>query len=155
MESFVYVNIEANKSSPVYHRLESIDRVISNFANERILFHNGEIELTAYEHELTICSKAYLPSGELITTRQIVKNLMPGYNPLLALENAKKGIIQRVTNLEMRAREKNLIHQVKNHVGIDSVFATKKETPEMLDFEDKTFDSKRIVEDFLNARSVA
>jgi hypothetical protein len=145
----VYAMRIGNKNNSVYHKLESVKKIISDGYSERIIFDNGEIELTASQNELIISSKHYLSTGESVTTSQIVKNLIAGYNPQSALKRAKIGILQRVVNLEMRAREEETAKEMRNHLKLEYGFATK-QTPKA-----PIFDSQKVAEEFLLAERKA
>jgi hypothetical protein len=125
METDVYATIIGAKESPVYHRVYSVKKIISGVSSERIIFGNGEIELKAYENELRIYSKTYLSNGESLITRQIIKNLIPDYNPQKALNKAKMSILQRVVNLEMKAREEETARIMRSRLKLMYGFAKK------------------------------
>jgi len=127
METNVYAMRIANQEKSVYHKLESVKKIISDGLSERIIFNGGEIELTSSQNELKICSKKYLSNGEFLINCEIVKNLIPGYNSQAALDKAKMGILQRVVNLEMRAREEESAKQIRNRLRLEYVTFVKKQ----------------------------
>jgi hypothetical protein len=113
METKVYAVNSNHPRSPVYHKLESVEKVISEGSNTKIIFSTGEIELSVYSDELRISSKKYLPNGGYSVTRDIVKKLIPSYDSQKALANAKMSILRRVVNLEMRLIEEENARQLR------------------------------------------
>ncbi|VVB84073.1 Uncharacterised protein [uncultured archaeon] len=144
MESMVYVQRIGAQESCVYNRLRTIQKIICDSPLvERIIFNAGEIELKASETELNIFSKVYLPNGESKTTYILNKKLIPGYNPQQALKNAKNGIIQRVSDLEIQGRETNFGRDLMLYLS-----RVKKKQGQA-----SNFDSQRIASDFINNKS--
>jgi hypothetical protein len=108
MEKVIYANRTGDMNNSIYHRVNSIKGVVSTPSIERIIFETGEIELTTSNNELRICSKTYLQNGESAITHKIVKTLIPGYNPQMALNRAKNDILQRITDLEIGTRSERI-----------------------------------------------
>ena len=116
MVSTVYATNREDVNTAIYHRMNSIKGIVSSPSIERIIFENGEIELITSQNELRICSKTYLPNGNSAITYQITKNLIPGYNPQMALNKAKNDILQRVVKLETDSLQKIISKELSAHV---------------------------------------
>ena len=108
METSVYANRIGSKESPLYCKVNSIKNVAYDSPLvQRIIFENGEIELSVIGNELNISSKQYLGSNNSRVSHKIVKRIAEGYDSRKALYNAKNSIIKRVADLEMGIREIN------------------------------------------------
>ena len=149
MTTLVYANRIGNIPSAVYHKVHSIKEIISNPSSERIIFNTGEIELSTSQNGLTICSKTYLPNGKSLVTNKIVKNLIPGYNPQLALNRAKIDILQRVTDLEMRVRETEICNEMRKRIIVQYSDVQRQEQKGSL------FDTQKLADQFLQGANKA
>lgn len=115
METGISAKIEPSEG--VYHILNSRIVYDSPLVNRIILQNGGEIHLEVTGNELICSSKRYSNSGNLELTHKIIKKLIPGYNPMKALENARKSIIQRVVDLVMEKREMNSRNEIENYLN--------------------------------------
>lgn len=108
MESTLYACRTEGRTNLVYHRMHSVKKIISAPSLERIVFDNGEIELSVCKNKLQVCSKKYLPNGKVKVTKKITNSLLPGYAPRMALNKSKNDILQRIVNLEIESHEKQI-----------------------------------------------
>lgn len=116
MESLVYANRVASEKSPLYSQVRSIKKIVYDSPlTQRIIFEKGEIVLNVSGNQLNLYTRQYLPEGNFQITSRIHK-YVPGNNALEMLDRAKRDIVQRVTDLEMKTHYNNLDQKVRNYI---------------------------------------
>jgi len=98
METRVYATRKGNFQNPVYHLVDAIKKIEDSDYSTRIIFQNGEIDISVFDNMITYSSKRYSSKGVQEVNR-FTKKLMPSYHPTSAIVNAKKCILQRVVDL--------------------------------------------------------
>ena len=111
------------RESPLYSQVRSIKKIVYDSPLvQRIIFETGEIELNISGNQLNIYTKRYLPDGSLQITRNLPK-VIGGNNAVDLLNRAKRDIVQRVTDLEMRSRDakiyQNIFEYFKKQIEIN------------------------------------
>lgn len=162
METQVYANRIAPKESPLYSQVRSIKKIVYDSPLiQRIIFDKGEIVLNVSGDQLNIFTRQYLPNGNSQITHQISKYVREN-NAEQMLNRAKRDIVQRITDLEMKYRDKIIESQMGEYLNKHwEENATKlrekigTSNPKELESLKKLADSFRISQDFLFSASVA
>ncbi|MCK9567967.1 hypothetical protein M0R72_03350 [Candidatus Pacearchaeota archaeon] len=98
METRIYATRKGNFQNSVYHLVDAIKKIEDSDYSTRIIFQNGEIDISVFDNMITYSSKRYSSSG-IQEVNRFTKKLIPSYHPTSAIVNAKKCILQRVINL--------------------------------------------------------
>jgi hypothetical protein len=92
METQVYA---INKNGSVWHRVPEVKKIIYDGLTQKILFENGEINLSIDGENLNVSSLSYSNPGR---NYQNSHKLMKNYHPSAALYNARNSILQHLIN---------------------------------------------------------
>ena len=157
METLVYANRTLPRESPLYSQVRSIKKIIYDSPLvQRIIFEKGEIVLDASGNQLNIYTRQYLPNGTFQVTRQIPKNI-GGNNRVDLLNRAKRDIVQRVTDLEMKSRDQIIDFKMNDYLNKHWAENEKKLrekmgslSPEKIDHLKKLAQSMKISEEFIS-----
>ena len=157
METNVYANRMLPRESPLYSQVRSIKKIVYDSPLvQRIIFETGEIELNISGNQLNIYTKRYLPDGSLQITRNLPKAI-GGNNAVDLLNRAKRDIVQRVTDLEMRSRDKSLESSLGNYLNkywSDNEMKLREKigslSPEKIDHLKRLAQSMKVTEEFIS-----
>ncbi len=162
METTVYANRMLPRESPLYSQVRSIKKIVYDSPLvQRIIFETGEIELNISGNQLNIYTRQYLPNGTFQITRQVSKNI-GGNNAADLLNRAKKDIVQRVTDLEMKSRDKSLESSLRNYLHkcwSDNELRLREKmgsfSQEKIEHLKKLAQSMKISEEFIDSAKIA
>ena len=145
------------RESPLYSQVRSIKKVVYDSPLvQRIIFEKGEIVLDGSGNQLNVYTRHYLPNGSSQITRHISKNI-GGNNRFDLLNRAKRDIVQRVTDLEMKARDNITNFKVGEYLNKHWSENEKRLrekmgslSPEKIDYLKKLAQSMRVSEEFIS-----
>ena len=145
------------RESPLYSQVRSIKKIVYDSPLvQRIIFETGEIELNISGNQLNIYTKRYLPDGSLQITRNLPKAI-GGNNAADLLNRAKRDIVQRVIDLEMRSRDKSLESSLGNYLNkywSDNEMKLREKigslSPEKIDHLKRLAQSMKVTEEFIS-----
>jgi len=92
METHVYA---VNREMSVWHKVPEVKKIIYDGLTQKILFENGEINLSINGENLNVSSLNYSnPEKNYQNSHKLIKN----YHPSSALSNARNSILQHLIN---------------------------------------------------------
>lgn len=119
-----------NERNTMWHKIPEVKKIIHNGLNQKILFENGEINLSVKNGWLRIYSTNYdNPAKGAVFSKELIE----GYSPVIALFNAKNSILNSIekkydlqrnaieNEFQKKAQQRRVIDKARNDENIRDI----------------------------------
>jgi hypothetical protein len=112
-------SLYAVKNNQVYFKVHRVKEIINESpSSTRVLLNDGEIGLNVIGDQLHVSRTCYSSKGIPVKTYTLTKSLIPGYSSESAINNAKRGIYQKLALSEIEEREKIRLEKIRREMKI-------------------------------------
>jgi hypothetical protein len=112
-------SLYAVKNNQVYFKVHRVKEIINESpSSTRVLLNDGEIGLNVIGDQLHVSRTCYSSKGIPVKTYTLTKSLILGYSSESAINNAKRGIYQKLALSEIEEREKIRLEKIRREMKI-------------------------------------